>query len=129
MAKARPKTEKQLKDAREKLLARRQELEEQKAELERTSLGVSQTELTGEGAFDDEYADSGTATFERERDLSLAENLRDLLEKVDRALERVDEGTYGMCESCGKPIEAARLRALPYANLCISCARREVAPR
>ena len=70
-------------------------------------------------AFDEEYADSGTATFERERDLSLENNIRDLLEKIGKALVRLDDGTYGTCERCGKPIEKARLKALPYANLCI----------
>jgi DnaK suppressor protein len=69
--------------------------------------------------FDEEYADAGTATFERERDLSLVNNLRDLMERIDKALAKIDEGTYGLCDRCGKPIEKLRLKALPYANLCI----------
>jgi DnaK suppressor protein len=69
--------------------------------------------------FDEEYADAGTATFERERDLSLVNNLRDLMERIDKALSKIEEGTYGLCDRCGKPIEKLRLKALPYANLCI----------
>src|SRR5207249_8494669 len=69
--------------------------------------------------FDEEYADAGTATFERERDLSLVNNLRDLMERIDKALGKIEDGTYGLCDRCGKPIEKPRLKALPYANLCI----------
>ncbi len=123
------KAKKDLKAVEQVLLARKAELEQQRTELERQSLGIPQSEVTGEQAWDDEYADSGTATFERERDLSLAENIRDLLDKVELALEKVKEGTYGECESCRKPIEAARLKALPYANLCIDCARKESSHR
>ena len=97
----------------------RSELQAQLAELEESSFSSSQSDLSGEMAFDEEYADSGTATFERERDLSLENNIRDLLEKIGKALVRLDDGTYGICERCGKPIEKARLNALPYANLCI----------
>ena len=109
----------ELDDLKKRLEEEREELQRQAAEIEEASLGTSQSELTGEVSFDEEYADAGTATFERERDLSLSNNIRDLTEKVDRALERIAEGTYGLCERCGKPIEKARIRALPYATLCI----------
>jgi len=46
-------------------------------------------------------------------------NLRDLKERIDKALAKIDEGSYGLCDRCGKPIEKARIKALPYANLCI----------
>ena len=72
-----------------------------------------------EMAFDEEYADAGSATFERERDLSLVNNLRDLIDRIDKALAKMEDGTYGLCDRCGKPIEKLRLKALPYANLCI----------
>jgi RNA polymerase-binding protein DksA len=65
------------------------------------------------------------AAIDQERDLSLLENARDLLDQVERALKRVAEGTYGKCANCGKNIEAARLKALPHASLCISCKRLE----
>ena len=110
---------KDLEEFRASLEREKSELEAQLAELEESSFSTSQSDMSGEMAFDEEYADSGTATFERERDLSLENNIRDLLEKIGKALVRLDDGTYGICERCGKPIEKARLKALPYANLCI----------
>ena len=109
----------ELEEFRTALEREKAELEAQLAELEESSFASPQSDISGEVAFDEEYADSGTATFERERDLSLENNIRDLLKKIDRALERMDDGTFGICERCGKPIEKARLKALPYANLCI----------
>jgi DnaK suppressor protein len=107
----------------------RAELQSQLNEIESSTFSQAQSDLTGEMAFDDEYADAGTATFERERDLSLENNVRDLLQKIEKALTRMDEGTYGTCERCGKPIEKARLQALPYADLCIADARAASRPR
>ncbi len=78
----------------------------------------------GELGFGEEYADAGSYTFERERDLSLVGNLRDLIEKVRAALARIDDGSFGHCEVCGEPIEAERLDALPYTTLCLADARR-----
>ena len=72
---------------------------------------------------DDESADAGTATFEREKELSIEQNVRDLIPKIERALKRIDEGTFGICEVCGKPIEKARMKALPYVDLCIKDAQ------
>ena len=110
---------KELQELKEKLLAERKDLQAQLDELEQSSFGSDQSEISGEMGFDEEYADAGTATFERERDLSLVNNLRDLMERIDKALAKMDEGTYGLCDRCGKPIEKLRLKALPYANLCI----------
>jgi DnaK suppressor protein len=70
-------------------------------------------------------ADAGTATFEREHDLSLAANSRDLLAQVERALERLDAGTYGICEVCGNPIGKERLKAFPKVTMCVTCKQRE----
>ena len=83
-----------------------------------------QTDLREAGVNDD-FADAGTATFDRERDLSIRNNIRDLIDQITRALRRVDDGTYGTCERCGRPIDAARLKALPHALLCMDCKRRE----
>ena len=110
---------KELEEFREALEREKAELQAQLKELEESSFSTPQSDISGEVAFDEEYADSGTATFEREKDLSLENNIRDLLDKIDRALARIEHGTYGLCERCGKPIEKARLKALPYANLCI----------
>jgi RNA polymerase-binding protein DksA len=79
---------------------------------------------SGEGAGDDQ-ADAGTKTFEREHEMSLAANSRDLLSQVERALQRLDDRTYGICESCGNPIGKGRLQAFPRATLCVSCKQRE----
>ena len=119
----------ELKDLREALEKEQAELHSQFEEIEASTFSQAQSELSGETAFDDEYADAGTATFERERDLSLENNVRDLLQKIEKALTRMDEGTYGTCERCGKPIEKARLKALPYADLCIADAQAATRPR
>lgn len=119
-AKKSPFGKRELNDLKKRLLDERQELQRQAAEIEESSFGGAQSELTGDiASFDEEFADAGTATFERERDLSLSNNIRDLTDKIDRALERIEEGTYGLCERCGRPIEKARIKALPYATLCI----------
>jgi DnaK suppressor protein len=76
-----------------------------------------------EGSGDE--ADAGSKTFEREHEMSLANNSRDLLVQVERALGRLDAGTYGRCEECGNPIPKARLQAFPRATLCVACKQRE----
>jgi DnaK suppressor protein len=119
MATKTPLSKKEIQELKEKLLAERKDLQAQYDELEELSFGSNQSDLSGEMGFDEEYADAGTATFERERDLSLVNNLRDLMERIDKALVKIEEGTYGLCDRCGKPIEKLRLKALPYANLCI----------
>lgn len=122
MAKARPKTKQQLQAARDRLLERRAQLEAEIAELQPVR---NQGQTTTDVEFDTDPSDAGTTTFERERAIQLAGSMRDLAEKLDRALEKTQDGTYGICESCGRNIDAARLKALPYATLCIECARRE----
>jgi RNA polymerase-binding transcription factor DksA len=86
-------------------------------------------DVGGAGGYGEEASDAGSFTSERERDLSLAGNLRDLIEKIQGALERIDEGSYGRCEVCGQPIEAERLDALPYTTLCLADARRRARAR
>ncbi|MGH2672025.1 MAG: TraR/DksA C4-type zinc finger protein [Actinomycetota bacterium] len=116
-------SKKELDDLRERLLAEQTELQEQLTTIEEQTFAASQSDLSGEVSFDEENADAGTFTFERERDLSIENNVRDLMRKIQRALVRMDEGTYGICSRCGKPIEKARLKALPYADLCIKDAQ------
>jgi DnaK suppressor protein len=79
---------------------------------------------SGDGAGDDQ-ADAGTKTFEREHEMSLANNARELLLQNERALARLNDGTYGVCERCGKPIGKLRLQAFPRATLCVSCKQLE----
>lgn len=114
-----PLTKKEIGELKQRLVKEREDLQEQYDELEESTFGTNQSDLTGEMGFDEEYADAGTATFERERDLSLVNNLRDLMDRIDKALGKIEDGTYGLCDRCGKPIEKLRLKALPYANLCI----------
>jgi DnaK suppressor protein len=72
-------------------------------------------------------ADLGTDNFEQEFTLSLMETEGDTLQSIEAALERVEEGTYGVCDECTGPIAKTRLQAIPYAPLCIKCAqKREV---
>jgi DnaK suppressor protein len=129
MAQREALTKAEVEELRASLLREQQELQSQLAELEATSFAGTQSDYSGETALDEEYADSGTATFERERDLSVENNVRDLLDKIDKALSRMDEGTFGICERCGRPIEKARIKALPYASLCIKDAQAQSRPR
>jgi RNA polymerase-binding transcription factor len=119
MATRTPLTKKEIQELKKQLLDERGKLELQYKELEESTFASNQSDLSGEMSFDEEYADAGTATFERERDLSLVNNIRDLIDRIDKALAKIDDGTYGLCDRCGKPIEKLRLKALPYANLCI----------
>lgn len=73
---------------------------------------------SGDGAGDDE-ADTGTKNITREHELSLAANAQEMLEQTERALARLESGTYGLCEVCGKPIGKARMQAFPRATLCV----------
>jgi len=103
----------------------RKELERERERLLEAREGVnhtgSLTEETGDlsiGA-DDHIADSATETYMRELDEGLEENAEHLIAEVDAALKRIDDGTYGTCVVCGKPIGEERLEAVPYASLCI----------
>jgi DnaK suppressor protein len=78
----------------------------------------------GDGAGNDQ-ADVGSTTFERDHEMSLANNARDMLTQTEHALDRIDNGSYGICESCGQPIGKMRLMAFPRATLCLSCKQRE----
>lgn len=78
----------------------------------------------GDGAGDDQ-ADAGAATWEREQELSLTQNARALLHQTRHALERIEQGTYGDCESCGQPVGKMRLQAFPRATLCMTCKQKQ----
>jgi DnaK suppressor protein len=101
----------------------RARLEQERASL----LGDIQTLSADNQAQQDDYgvgnhvADDATEVFTRERNLALRSNAEDLLAQVDVALERLAEGTYGICARCGQEIATERLDALPYAIYCISC--------
>ncbi|MDX6299970.1 MAG: hypothetical protein QOF53_1184 [Nocardioidaceae bacterium] len=112
------------------------ELDEVRGELDtdrlrlRSELNLAEVELhdlmrdAGDGAGNDQ-ADVGSTTFERDHEMSLANNARDMLAQTERALARIEDGSYGVCESCGEPIGKMRVMAFPRATLCLSCKQRE----
>ena len=121
-------TKRDLQAYRRRLEAELAELNGQRAELEE-STASSLADATGEVGFDEEFADTGSFTFQRESDLSLVGNATDLIDMVEHALARIDAGRFGRCQACGGPIEAERLDALPYATLCLADAGQRVRPR
>lgn len=122
LANEKPWTKKELADVKAELLADRDRLA---SELAATESGIADlVNDSGEGAGDD-VADAGSKTFEREQEMSIADNARDLLLQTDKALQRIEAGTYGACESCGGPIGKARLQAFPRATLCLECKQQE----
>jgi RNA polymerase-binding protein DksA len=80
-------------------------------------------EELAEPAFDNHPGDTATVTFDREMEFTLEENSEAVLKAIDGALERIEEGTYGVCRRCGREIAEERLEAVPYAELCIECQR------
>lgn len=110
---------------RKLILAEKARLEADQARLTYHG-GETASERMGEIVdFDTNHpADSGTELFEREKDLALQENLEGMLAQIHDALLKIDEGTYGLCDRCGRPIAEARLEALPYATFCIECQSR-----
>ena len=96
----------------------------------RDLLAVSTAELVGllrdgtEGAGRDP-ADVGSANFERDAEMSLANNAREMLDQSKLALRHIELGNYGSCDNCGQPIGKGRLQAFPRATLCVKCKQRE----
>ena len=105
------------------LAARRDELQ---AEYDQTLAEIAelQRDRLTDSAGDDQ-ADTGTKTFEREQEITLANNILERITQVERALERLDDGQYGWCERCGNPIPVERLAAFPSATLCVTCKQLE----
>jgi RNA polymerase-binding protein DksA len=108
---------------RETLLAERSRVMNEIAEFDEV-LSVSLEDSTEENVYDQHMADSATPMLNREIDVSLEENARSILAQIERALEKLEAGTYGICDGCGREINAGRLEANPYATLCIDCKRR-----
>ena len=86
------------------------------------SLAEETEEVTG--TVDNHLGETATATLDREIDYSLEENSEQVLRAIDAALRRIEEGTFGICETCGAPISEERLEAIPYATQCIDCRRK-----
>jgi DnaK suppressor protein len=113
-----------LKKFRTQLESERLRLEQMIADHVRELEEARQTETSAERSPDPGSAEAGSMNFEFEKELSLGQNTVDLLRKVERALVRIGDGTYGICETCGAQIPVARLEVLPYSTECVSCARR-----
>jgi RNA polymerase-binding protein DksA len=117
-----PWTVKELAEVRGELTSERERL--------RAELNMAEVELhdlmrdAGDGAGNDQ-ADVGSASFERDHEMSLANNARLMLAQTEHALARIDDGSYGICERCGQPVGKMRLMAFPRATLCLSCKQRE----
>src|SRR4029453_4898360 len=103
-------------DVRDELQAEHEQTLAEIAELQRDRL----TDSAG-----DDQADTGTKTFEREQEITLANNLLERITQVERAIDRLGEGNYGWCEKCGNAIPVERLAAFPSATLCVSCKQLE----
>jgi RNA polymerase-binding protein DksA len=85
----------------------------------------SMEDETQEIPSDNHPGDVATITFDREIDYTLEENEERLIAEIDAALERIEDGTFGLCQTCGNPIGEERLEAVPYTTQCIDCKRKE----
>ncbi|MEV6951426.1 TraR/DksA C4-type zinc finger protein [Streptomyces sp. NPDC051183] len=117
-----PWTQGEVDEARSELMS---EVLRLRAELDASEVAISGLMRdSGDGAGDDQ-ADTGTKNITRESELALAANATSMLEQTERALERLEAGTYGICENCGRPIGKARMQAFPRATLCVDCKQKQ----
>ncbi len=90
-------------------------------ELEQLEADVRPTEVRREGSPFGKREEEATESFELEKRLALEKQIREHLAEVEHALHKFEEGTYGLCDRCGRPIAPGRLEALPHASLCVDC--------
>ncbi|MFB9348222.1 TraR/DksA family transcriptional regulator, partial [Streptomyces heliomycini] len=117
-----PWTPEEAEEARTELTSEVLRLREEITSSEQSLAGLMRD--SGDGAGDDD-ADTGTKNITREHELALAANAREMLSQFERALQRLDAGTYGLCENCGNPIGKARMQAFPRATLCVECKQKQ----
>jgi DnaK suppressor protein len=113
--------EKFLQEQRQLLLDERLVYQHQAEDLRAEAESLALEREPGDVQFDEESGEGGTVAVDRERDLTLSAQALATIEEIDAALAAIDSKTYGACEKCGQPIPKARLRALPYARLCVAC--------
>ena len=110
------------------MAVRRPEVLRSYLEDERVRLKTAIAQMDAEGAenlgYGNHMADDASEAFEQAKDLALRQNAEQMLAQVTEALERFEQGTYGVCEKCGVEIDPARLKALPSATLCLRCQQR-----
>jgi RNA polymerase-binding protein DksA len=117
-----PWTAQEVEEARGELEGEAVRLREEIASAERALARLMRD--SGDGAGDDQ-ADTGAKNITREHELALASAARETLTQTEHALERLDAGAYGLCESCGRAIGKARMQAFPRATLCVECKQRQ----
>jgi DnaK suppressor protein len=110
-----------LEEVRDLLLAERAVYQEQATSLRAEADSLALEREPGDVQFDEESGEGGTVTVDRERNLALSGQATLAVEEIDDALARIADKTYGYCERCFQPIPKPRLRALPYARLCVAC--------
>jgi RNA polymerase-binding protein DksA len=117
-----PWTPEEVEEARTELQSEAARLSEEITSTEQALAGLMRD--SGDGAGDDQ-ADTGTKNITRESEMALAANAREMLIQTERALGKLDAGTYGLCENCGNPIGKARMQAFPRATLCVECKQKQ----
>ena len=119
-------TEQDLKELEVRLLDERRKIMKDMGHLENTVLKVNQRDSSGDlSGYSFHMADAGTDAMEREKAFLFASTEGRLLLEVNDALRRLYNGAYGVCEVCEKPISRARLQAMPYTRMCVSCKEKE----
>lgn len=117
---------KDLEQFRKLILKKKEEILSEIKHISEETLKKSQKDAAGDiSAYTYHMADVATDTYDREFSLGLASNESKLIYEVDDALKRIDEGTYGICESCKQLIAKIRLKAIPYCRLCLKCQERK----
>ena len=109
---------------RERLLQERERLSREIADLD-ADLSKSLEDSSEESPYDQHMAETAAVTLDREVDLTLEENARAAMTQIDRALAKLENGSYGHCDKCGRAIGDARLEIAPFATLCVDCKRLE----
>ena len=111
---------------KELLLKKKETLSKGIEHIAKDALKTSQREAAGDlSAYSLHMADMATDNYDREFSLSLADNEQKILNRIDEALEKIQNNTFGLCELCGKKISKVRLRAVPYAELCVPCQEKQ----
>ena len=116
-------TKQQRQEFRKRLLDERRKFAEELKTIARKNSKTPRDSSGDLSAYTVHMADMSADTYERELDVSIASSEQQVLYQIDEALKHLDEGTYGTCQQCSKPISLSRLKAVPYTELCIQCQR------
>ena len=114
---------------REKLTQERARIQTELASLDEEVAILGKDQQTEGGSTGNHMADGATDIAEQDRDMALIGTLQERMREVEHALERLDQGTYGVCERCDKPIPAERLEVRPFSTLCVDCQSQAERPR